>query len=1254
MRILKADFYNDTINGLDFKTGKPSSYLHGNVGDNVRAVFDVEMQLAVYANTTYGWVLKYDKSTKVGIIERTSGSWITDGFYAGMTFRMSNNGGSNYEFTGLITFVSELEIIFTYVSGAAPYPGTKEDHQIIATNDLRGALYNFGLIENTESTNYISKINDRKNQYYTKTLSIGGTTTLNVLGALGSHNSGSVQVKYASNSFGVHKLVITHDFIITPAYLDEYATVIENRQTPALFLNGNSLKYVFELETRIDYNNPNGGIIGTFDSLKGNVGWYDEELNGNQKVYSLEGTLTFLDTVDSDFIDSIHLSKETTTTVTITGANFNANTRFVVHLLSCVSEEVYRESTVDYEDTFIVDKLSVLGPNTVLGTSTITNLTASYNSATECELAITTTYQGSPDVSLDKYILAVSIADTSKALTDTDKCTLLIDSQNYQLQDDIEGLFVWNSANVAAHPDDSELFTSYRGWAQDGLKVSFDGTINTGVQAYLEGMRFEVIAWKDKKTFFTINSSRLDLGNFAVSTTGNQYFNVDSTRGFKLSSDDPFNAVTLVTDAAATNTDISGTFSLKLPWQSWEALNDELARVFIDTTKPLNGLNKLASNYEGNDYKLYIACIAEVSQDGGQPTDYAYMTELDVYRYGFDSEVTPQWVGAMTTLNSDDADTGGVLSTNEDTTIRVTMTPASGDTTDYANYVAIIRIQEENAVGETIYELSSVQPDFAGNILKPLAGQTGVQITDNTTSLTLECLVDYKKLKNGVNYNISARIFTTYAGALTPVFTFDTITHAGSGVFTFPITAKDHLGAALGAGKQVEVSFVIDAVTQWTLTGVTGDDISNFVATYSLSGSDIRPYISGEVSDGETITLNKYDLAISNYYYNATAEAITMICFATDRGYKSTPDTSIVPTQLITGYGTPIHIRPLTGTNFIFADSAKGVRKITSDTYTELVGTLANCQCTDYDSTSATIYGCSTSVGLATRLWKWDATTRKDLGGSGVATMALLLSYSVNKFYVNNAKTNSGGSGTSYADIWITSTAATGTKLELRYRNGATFSTVNFSTLANTVASTAILDQVIVDANGDVWVSGVIPVTGSVILKFSKTVAGSYYNIANWTVKLVTSANGTGSTNGDGATATAQPCMGLTIVGYDSTYGATSGTHPILFYADMGNSSYREIRHNGGVSATEKLNWTWSTPALTCGTVGGTAYTFGTGVIEVGNVYGMCMLSGDLYATGLGNPITGIIFKVDTFGDAGQVSSQLFGGTISYAEQILI
>lgn len=1243
MRVTDIKFFNRTINGASF-SGNPSPYLHGNVGDLVKVISTCEIILNSISTDIEEFTLSGSDT-----LTRDSGSWLDDGFLSGYTFQMFSDYSTSptYEFTGVVTYVDDLTLKFNLVTGTLANGG-KSDHEVRIVNNLGGCLFRYGLIENNESTNFDSKINGRANEFYAKNISIGSPTQMLAQGKTGAHNSGSVTLLYSNNITGVHTVVIEHEFIITPTYLDEYAYELENGLIPSLFLNSNSLKYVFEVETRVDYNNPNGSKALAFDKLKGSVGWYDEELNGNSRAYDIT-SISYSDGTDS--LDTLHIGKKTYVTINIETTNtFHADTQIELIHSICRSSNIYDTSLVSFEDTFFYDYLGKKGAGIVTGTNIIKKIDITYNTSTTATIVAEIEYSGNDIDEIDEdnefYILSLSIADTTKSVSNTDKCSLLIGYEQFQTELDIPGLFTWDSAEIFAHPSDVTSYSNYRGWPQDGLKVGFTATIIDGSQ--LSGLRVGLMAYKSKTENFIISEYKVPFGVVPVDGDGKQLFNIENSRGFRLAGDDPFNEVVIQTTSVVSNTVIEGAVSIKIPWQDWIELAGA-DNVFSNVNLPNNGKNKLASNYDGlNGYDTYICLIAEVN-NGGVDTEYVHLVDCDLFPYDEDDFTPPKWDVGIVYSDVNDNEFG-LISTKEDTKITVTFTPESGTTSVYDGYVAIVRIQRADSTGEDIHELSSLRDTYTGNWLKPVEGETLLKLTDNSTELIAECLVDYTKLTPGVNYKVSARLFSSDDVDLTPIVEFDTSTYNGDGTHDIPLIVQDISTDPLDAGHQITVEVWEGVNKLETLSGLSGDDISDFTSNHTVPAKSIVNFASGVIEDAGTVVFDKLSWATTNDYLNADAVELTLKIKGKVGSYSSAFDSEVIEIETRTGYSGVGNIAKLDTNEFVFSDSAAGVRILFNDEYSLKAGSLSDCAWVSVDTTNEIIYAVDATTS---KVYYWTTNEREDLGGTGVPLNINISSAvpSALTVYVNNDRVIGG-----YADVWFCFAG----EIYLMSRNGAVwniypFGVPNAGTTPQPGASGFESHSLTVDDNGDIYVCGNTISLGFAIIRLSKTGGGSYTDITQWTYEWVVRPNTTFFTNGTGDVAGGEYPNGITIVGYDSTYGATSGTHPILIVSAPEDKVYREINHNGGVSGNEYENWTVSTPALNCGTIGVPTYSFGAGNIEVGSVYGACMDGTTFRGVGVaGSGVTEVIFKITNYGNGGtQASEQIFGGAAGSRDQIV-
>lgn len=1223
-------FYNEVINGTDFLTGVSKPYLHGNIGDRVKAVIEFETQLILESSSTNIFTVS------AGTVQRSVGSFIEDGIFPQQRIALTEQSQVCIARVGV---VDDGYFTYTVESGSisdGDYPDTFQNLTISVLDSFGAIYYRFGIIENDEPVNYLSKYNSKVQEWFAQNI-LPATSVSMSNKLIGVEKDGSINCYYKSNNNGVHTIEVSHIFRIPPVYAEEYEQDFDDGTVPTLFLNQSSLKYVFQAELRYDVNNPNNILIEEFSRYKGAVGWYDETINGSTPNYSID-SVSFKETFTNIELDGIKPDVNTTVTIVLDGT-VSTNTAFALNIVTARKESNYINSSSDFDDTFLFDSLYVKANGGTAGANIIKTLTVTYGAQTTivAKIQYSAAQLASIDLKNEDFILSLSVCNQS--LSNSDKCTLLVQKSAYDYTTDIAGLFDWTSCAVFAHNDTVNGKTDYKGWAQDGLRIEYSGTINNDLGASLTAVRAGIVAYNPTtKDRFTISEVPVPIGNPTVDlVTGAQYFSVNTNRGFYLASDDPFNEVSLTTVSAGVTTVIEGAIGIKVSWQDWLSLNGVPAS-FYDTSKPNNGLNQLVTNYYGNGYRPMIAVILELTKNGIK-TDYARFIELSAYNYDEDDNVTAEWSASVEVFDLDDNSTGTNIDTTRINKIISTFTPNSGSTSDYDNLVAVVRIEKKNQPNEAVYEFSSLRDTFTGNVLKPLVGQTNLILTDNSTDVTAECYLDGRMLSSG-EYYINARLFTEYSGTLTPIMEFVLATHV-SGDWTITIVAKDSLGDPLSAGCAVTIEVEHGSTLIETLSGIIGDDISSFTTNISPVKSFIA-YSSGTVTDGGAIVFDKLNWAGDNELINTDADNMTLTVTANDRGFTSSPDDIVLAVKTTTGLGQPLELVNMAG-DILFSDYANSkIRRLIDELYTVEIGSLTNAFGVGYDEVNQVVYAASFE-GYEVR--SWDSTNRKDLGGTGIGKLSISTAHKIHTIFVDNGHVNSG-----YADIWTTTNEnSSSNKLLLHYKNGTSFTTVNFTSLIDSIDSNFVLKNIISDANGHIYVTGYLPSFGNILLKLIYG-SGNYYSALNWTIVQLLESNGNGYVNGDGQTAQMfNPDAGIEIIGYDNTIGLVSGTYPMFLLSDYSNACYRLYTHNGGVSPTESLNWSMSTPSY-CGTQGVTTYSFST-TPEYGNVRGTVYIGTTLYGCGEGTP-TRVLYKVTNFGNTGSDESfLLFGGNTGYLEQ---
>jgi len=312
IRIVDQKFYAKLNNGDTF-TLNPSDFsrhLKGGVLEEIKAVFNVQVE---WYSRLLSYDMLYNNSALTLRIVKTGFDFIKDGFSVGDNVKFSIN--SPYaDIEGTVTSVKVGEIVLdsvVVVSGSLANGWTignspNSADPLTGLTDLTALKYKFGLIENDESTNYLSKLSNIDQIYLTEGIdhvslvpSIGQSFGNNKSWVTGSLNVAFVgytpDSDYNRPQNTTQEFQIEHIFKINPFYRDGELDALEGTDTPPddIFEGNRSLKYVFETEFRTVLNNPNTSKITEYDTQEGSVGYFDESYNGYPSDYTIEDLAYF-------------------------------------------------------------------------------------------------------------------------------------------------------------------------------------------------------------------------------------------------------------------------------------------------------------------------------------------------------------------------------------------------------------------------------------------------------------------------------------------------------------------------------------------------------------------------------------------------------------------------------------------------------------------------------------------------------------------------------------------------------------------------------------------------------------------------------------------------------------------------------------------------------------------------------------------------------------------------------------------------
>ena len=784
IQVTSRKFFNQLTNGENFgsNTSDYATHLLGSVGERVKA----DITFVVSWNSKATPQNKFAVNFTTNTITRTSGSFIDDGFRIGDLFDAINENPSitNYAaITGAtITYIDDLTIQYTggsETTGQSPFSYLN----IKGRTSLTAMKLFYGISENSQPAAFISKLDNTTPGFYASGLTTSPTTA-SVLGVPRSwFFDDAVEIYKVSSTTYTQTFRFTHEFVITPFYLEGEENNIENLIDPPYFQQGNSLKYVFKADLNTALSNPNTVHSFIDDLLLGEVAYYNENFNGLQNIFSTQG-LTYKNASSLYTADGLLITQKTRVNFELhrsSGAFIDNTSRLIVSVFYlCPADEYSNTQTTDgYENFMLYQKRVVCDSSSPVPVSNgdITALTATFISATQIdvefdfELSATEQSRLSTD---GKFCISVIAETDGLTAVNSDKVHLIVDVENFDLYTDIPQLMSFSRKSVMwIHPQNpatSSGSSSIRMWNEDAFMTKAICSLNyvTYPNANIVSIVGRLIGYNSStEEWFELDSYEFDLSGVQT-INGVQQISIDTPRSFQLEPGDPYLNASIVMGANTPGT--TQVYDIYIPWKMrYEDFiaNPNVPSDFFDSAQENNGQNYKSSNYSiSPDWSVRV--VYDILINNGTPgvdTLYRYhFAANDVHDYDQDGNSPAEWTAEIKLYRASNnqllstGSTGLVLS-NEDTLVEATFTPATG-----AGYLllpwAVLRMEVLNSGYNGIFELSSVSArvEPANNPLIPETGQNGAKITQGASNVKVTGIIDHTKIDPSAIYKISARL----------------------------------------------------------------------------------------------------------------------------------------------------------------------------------------------------------------------------------------------------------------------------------------------------------------------------------------------------------------------------------------------------------------------------------------------------------------------------------------------------------------
>lgn len=771
-------FFSQYVNGDNFtlNTLDSSGNLIGSIGDKIRAIIQISYSQKSEATTI-------DEFTVDGnTIENTTGDFIADGFKVDDVIEFYDDATTSTIFTSrTITAITSNQITFDGVPVAT---ATYNNSRLLLIGQQTGMRFKYNLIENAESKNYVSKIDGTaENIFYADGINVVPQNMTPVNGVKSWQTEEDITVQFVTQKTLVDDyeqvFEVIHEFTILPFYLDGELTNLQTNVKPALFAGFNSLKYILEADLGLDLNSVDGTRLIEGSTDNGSVGWYDENKNGQAPIYTFSSA-SYTDTDTASTVPGIQVNRQTTCSVIINASSsvFDANHRVQLFVANSVGIGDYQQNNNNVFENFVAERLITTVSDAPTSGTIISDYECTVLSPTSLQVDFKVEFSASQQTVVDGLNNIVFITPHDDGLTNkqTDRVAVLVPTQqNFRSADEPNLVFVTNHEYF---PQESSLldssFTDVKGWKEDTYITKFDFDINTDEAVQIKRLEIKLGVYNpNDDSIFILDTAAYTLTPVVVQS-GIQQFNIASTRGFELPTGSDRNKQELT----FIGTGVNGSFNvaqyelicaMRLRYEDWIPLVTADPS-FYDVNEPNDGLNMDSSRYDVAPFEVVTIMDLDVESASKQVSNYQFISPaFEVQDYDEDGN-SPAWWPGVITLEDGSGNQLSVIDPDNDTVVKATFTKdASGDS--ITNEWGRLRMYLPNSTFRQPFELATFEQPKPNQILKPLAGEAELKITNVADVITLEGLIDKNFVSPNDNWYISARI----GGTLTSPFDADAL-----------------------------------------------------------------------------------------------------------------------------------------------------------------------------------------------------------------------------------------------------------------------------------------------------------------------------------------------------------------------------------------------------------------------------------------------------------------------------------------------
>lgn len=737
-----------------------NGFLMGAIGDVITATIGISVHWE-----SLQVLVAFDSAAKT-IERRDNRSWTESKFQQGDTFTIvgSVSNAGNYTIASISqdgSIITTVETLVTEIASGVDFHGTTP---VSAFDFYFNTPMNQGV--NNDFSSLVDTNNIQKQSANKPVWNDGDIVNLsaNTISKAWITDTTDTITKISTTNYA-QIFTIVNTFVITPYFLNSQQSLFSPLTYPPYFANGSSLKYILRADAKFSVNSP--AVVHTtstsYNFQLGNVGWFNEFLNGGTPDYALV-SVSYADIVTSLPVTSPDLQNDTVVTMILNSAagNFGAGSKINLQMIYCPLDLVdYINTKTNQKQNFRLDsQMLIVGAGAVNGVNygtdyqSIKTITAILNSANQVTItftislsAVTKTILKNKSDSNRKFLFwATPQKLASTYLGDTDRNAVLGDFNNYAYNQDDTTLLIFQDVLFYQYPDiTTNGYTNYSGFIGDQVLVNSKFIIDNGATPL--DFTAQVMAVN------SVTGESFELSKYT------QQFPADELNGkicsditptllnYKLPQQDPRNQVFLNRNVAL---DTSSAFGYEfsqgfvLRYETWRDAPNFTSAFSCTHTQDWS-IYALMPNWA-----LKYAVTINVTKSG-HITQFIHYADIiakdDTFSDdGFGGLITPTVQTFYTDSQNNLMSANGIIQNDQNTHVRISFASTGSSFVSLPpnaiGYYGYIALDVEDIGGEFLRDITTTESEP----LDDSAWIASVLITTSDTRIDLEADIDFTKL----------------------------------------------------------------------------------------------------------------------------------------------------------------------------------------------------------------------------------------------------------------------------------------------------------------------------------------------------------------------------------------------------------------------------------------------------------------------------------------------------------------------------